>query len=276
MTEVFDETQYTEELKTVFSKIAIAGYGPVGKAHVGVMQPHCQIVISDPAYTEYKDEIPNDVDGIIICASTPSNRLDGSCDYSNVYDIISKADEKIPILIKSTISLEAWYIFKEDFPNHEITYSPEFLVAATATEDFKNTEHLFFGGGCYEMWAELFQKVFSYRYNKEFDWSYRAPMTLILGKYMRNSFLATKVAFFNQVYDLCGAYGIDYRAAVDVIASDPRIGYSHTKVTEERGFGGHCFPKDTKAIIKSARKVGVDLSLIKEAIIYNDKIRKTI
>ena len=264
MTEVFDETQYTEELK-----IAIAGYGPVGRAHVVVMRPHCQIIISDPAYTDYKNEIPDDVDGIIICASTPS-KPGGDCDYSNVYNIISKANEKIPILIKSTISLEGWYVFKEDFPNHEITYSPEFLVAATATEDFKNTEHLFFGGGRREMWAGLFQKVFG----QIFDWSYREPTTLILGKYMRNSFLATKVAFFNQIYDLCSAYGIDYTSAVSVIASDPRIGHSHTKVTEERGFGGHCFPKDTKAITKSARKVGVELSLIEEASYYNGKIRR--
>ena len=100
------------------------------------------------------------------------------------------------------------------------------------------------------------------------------PEELILAKNFRNSFLATKVAFFNQIYDLCEQLGVDYNNVSRAVALDDRIGSSHIEVTEERGFGGHCFPKDTSAIVETALKFNVDLSLIAEAIKYNNKIRK--
>ena len=59
------------------------------------------------------------------------------------------------------------------------------------------------------------------------------------------------------------------------ICEDPRIGHSHTKVTKERGFGGHCFPKDTVAILKSADNNNVDLNIIRSAVEYNKQVRKS-
>jgi UDPglucose 6-dehydrogenase len=97
---------------------------------------------------------------------------------------------------------------------------------------------------------------------------------LILAKYFRNSFLATKVTFFNQMYDLCNAIGVNYSVVSHLVSVDNRIGRSHTSVTKERGFGGHCFPKDTAAIIKTAELSGIDLGLIKSSIEYNNRIRK--
>jgi UDPglucose 6-dehydrogenase len=58
-----------------------------------------------------------------------------------------------------------------------------------------------------------------------------------------------------------------------VLGNDSRIGHSHTFVTEARGFGGHCFPKDTSAIIKTSEMFSVDLSILKSAVEYNKKIR---
>jgi len=97
---------------------------------------------------------------------------------------------------------------------------------------------------------------------------------LILAKYARNSFLALKVAFFNQMYDLCDALDIEYAAVAHYTTMDPRIGDSHSFITEERGYGGHCFPKDTAALIRTAARENVDLSILKEASIYNAKIRR--
>jgi len=76
------------------------------------------------------------------------------------------------------------------------------------------------------------------------------------------------------VYDLCESTGVDYAAVKHMIAEDSRIGHSHTEVTEARGYGGHCFPKDTAAIVHTGDLAGVDLSLIKQAADYNHKIRK--
>jgi UDPglucose 6-dehydrogenase len=103
---------------------------------------------------------------------------------------------------------------------------------------------------------------------------YNKAEELILVKYFRNSFLANKVAFFNQVYDLCKATGVDYDKVAEGVGKDRRIGSSHTEVTEERGFGGHCFPKDIQAIIYTAKQNGVDLTLLQEALEYNKKVRK--
>lgn len=249
--------------------ITIAGYGFVGRAHAEVMQHQHLITISDPAFAEYKQGIPSDTTALVICVSTPPHDT-GACNVNNVYDVISKTPSDVPILIKSTISLEGWNTIREHFPHHSLTFSPEFLVAKTATEDFRNTKNLYFGGDDVVFWANVFQTVFM-----DLEWSTASVESLILGKYMRNSFLATKVIFFNQLYDLCQAYGIDYEQAAAVVGTDPRIGMSHTTITQERGFGGHCFPKDTSAIVKTAQRNNVELSIIEQAIKYNNAVRTT-
>ena len=66
---------------------------------------------------------------------------------------------------------------------------------------------------------------------------------------------------------------MDFERIRKSIALDKRIGTSHTQVTKERGFGGHCFPKDIKAIKQSALYYGIDLSIIKEILNYNNKVR---
>jgi len=247
--------------------ITIAGYGFVGQAHHAVLKNYHRITIVDPAFPEYSHPMPKDTDALIVCVSTPPHES-GECNVNNVYDVISNTRSDMPILIKSTISLEGWDVIRTKFPKHSLTFSPEFLVAKTATEDFKNTSHLYFGGDDTQFWHSAFAKVF-----KDFTSTATSVESLILGKYMRNSFLATKVAFFNQVYDLCAANNLNYDEVVAVVGADPRIGMSHTSVTLERGFAGHCFPKDTSAIVKTAQRNDVELSLIQEAIAYNNRIR---
>ena len=124
------------------------------------------------------------------------------------------------------------------------------------------------GGGYYDFWIRCFDQC------KKLTYAIKEPEELILAKYFRNSFLATKVAFFNQIYDLCKTTNIDYDEVRGLVAMDERIGSSHTKITEERGFGGYCFPKDTKAIIATSDLALYDLSILVEAIRYNDSIRK--
>jgi len=75
------------------------------------------------------------------------------------------------------------------------------------------------------------------------------------------------------VFDLCTALNIEYECVRKAITDDPRIGDSHSYITEERGFGGHCFPKDVQALLKTAEEQGIELSLIKEALEYNNKVR---
>jgi len=246
-------------------KIGIAGYGFVGKAHEGVLKDYHDLIIYDPALGHYGDL--RHADAIIVCVSTPQGSH-GGCHMDNVYCIIED-NPNVPILIKSTISVEGWETLIDAFPHTSITFSPEFLRAASALEDFKNNNTILLGGGNTGFWADIFVTAMG-----KIDIDIAKPKELILTKYARNSFLALKVAYFNQMYDLCKKLGIDYEQVRRYTILDNRIDESHTTITEERGFGGHCFPKDVNALIKTAERDNVDLSILKNAVEYNRNIRK--
>jgi UDPglucose 6-dehydrogenase len=243
-------------------KITIAGYGFVGKAHHELLKDKHDITIVDPAWPEYKKSIPQDTEAVIVCVSTPPN-AGGGCKMDNVYEVI-EASPDVPILIKSTISVEGWQMLVDTFPNRMLNFSPEFLRAASAVEDLQNMDLMLIGGTSCNFWAKVF----------DVNVEVADPKELILAKYARNSFLALKVAFFNQMYDLCDKLDIEYAAVAHYTTMDPRIGDSHSFISEERGFGGHCFPKDVSALIRTAQRDNVELSLLQEALEYNKRIRK--
>jgi UDPglucose 6-dehydrogenase len=173
-------------------------------------------------------------------------------------------------MIKSTISLEGWDQLAEKFPNHQITFSPEFLRAATADADVKNTTHVFLAGGNTDYWRDFYSFAFP-----EAKITICLPQEAIAIKYFRNSFLATKCSFFNEVYDFCQAIGLDYNNVRYGIAADSRIGDSHTFIEPlARGWGGYCFPKDTSALLKMAENNNVNLNTLDAAVKSNDIIRK--
>jgi UDPglucose 6-dehydrogenase len=275
---VFDGTAFS--LDKVFficlnssMNITIAGYGFVGKAYASLLESSYNITIVDPGYPEHDIPIPKDTDAIIICVATPQD-ADGSCNMSNVFNVLENTPN-VPILIKSTISLGGWQGIANCFivgvrEVLDITFSPEFLRAETAHKDLMELEELYLGGSNVAFWTDIFKKC----YQSEINVLTMSVKELILIKYFRNAFLATKVNFFNQVYDLCEAAHINYDNVALGIGMDTRIGNSHTKVNTERGFGGHCFPKDTLAIVNTAKSLDVSLSLINESINYNKVIRK--
>ena len=241
-------------------KILIAGYGFVGKAHHELLKDNHEIIIHDPALG-YNAEMQQ-ADAIIVCVATPQ-REDGSCEMANVFAVIDLAPD-VPVLIKSTISVEGWDMLVDAFPNRMLNFSPEFLRAASAVEDLQNMKLMLVGGTSCSFWRDVF------RVNVEIA----DARELILAKYARNSFLALKVAFFNQMYDLCNALDIEYDAVAHYTTMDPRIGDSHSFISDERGFGGHCFPKDTSALIRTAQRENIEMSILQEAIEYNKKVRK--
>ena len=241
-------------------RILIAGYGFVGRAHYEVLKFKHDVVINDPAlgYTNSYD----DVDAVIVCVSTPP-RPDGSCHMDNVFEVIEAAPD-VPVLIKSTISVEGWDMLVDAFADRKLAFSPEFLRADSAVEDLSNMDLMLIGGTSNSFWRDVF----------DVNIEIADPRELIIAKYARNSFLALKVAFFNQMYDLCDALDVEYSAVAHYTTIDERIGDSHSFISEERGFGGHCFPKDVNAIIKTGQRNNVDLSILKTAIEYNKAIRK--
>ena len=231
----------------------------VGKAHHELLKEQHDIEIYDPALGYKHLKTP---DAVIVCVSTPP-RKDGACEMKNVFDVIETTPD-VPILIKSTISVEGWDMLVDAFPNRMLNFSPEFLRAASAVEDLQNTDSIV-GGSDPSFWGKVFNLPVEIAEARE----------LILAKYARNSFLALKVAFFNQMYDLCDALDVEYSAVAHYTTMDERIGDSHSFITEERGFGGHCFPKDINALVKTAQRNNVELSILKETVEYNRRIRKS-
>ncbi len=248
-------------------KIGIAGYGYVGQAHEHILKEYYDIIVSDPAKGHYGDL--RHADAIIICVATPQKEISGHCDVNNVCDVIDDAKNiDVPILIKSTISPEGWRLIKDTCNNKNITFSPEFLRAETWKEDAVNQKDYYFGGADCNFWSDIFLKA---RGNINIDIA--QPEELILAKQLRNSYLALKVTFFNQVYDYCEREEIDFESVRKLVTNDKRIGDSHSHVTEKRGFGGHCFPKDILATLRSSQTAGAGMSLLEEAIEYNNKVR---
>ena len=95
--------------------------------------------------------------------------------------------------------------------------------------------------------------------------------TAELAKYMENCYLATKVTFCNEFYDIANAFGVDYNQLRETWLLDPRIGRSHTFVYENaRGFGGNCLPKDISAIVYQAEQLGVNCGLLNNVIRRNN------
>ena len=247
-------------------KLGIAGYGFVGQAHELIFKKSHEIIISDPAKSEYGNL--KHADAIIICVSTPS-ASNGTCDVSNVCSVITEAPD-VPILIKSTISPEGWKLITDTFKNKNITFSPEFLRAAHWQEDALNKKDFYFGGDSVGFWSDLFLAALG-----RINITPAEPEELILMKQLRNSYLALKVTFFNQVYDYCKGEGLNFDNVRKLVTADERIGDSHSFVTKERGFGGHCLPKDTLATVRSSvSSANTRMTLLEESLNYNNSIQK--
>lgn len=245
-------------------KIGIAGYGYVGQAHELILKEYHDIIISDPAKGHHGDL--SHADAIIICVSTPSN-ANGYCDVNNIGDVID-AGPNVPYLIKSTMSCEGWKLINDCCKNKDLTYSPEFLRAKHWQQDAIQQQHVYLGGSSTQFWSDILLNALGNINTSVFD-----AQELIAAKQLRNSFLALKVTYFNQVFDFCKSQDINFESVRKIITDDNRINESHSFVTDERGFGGHCFPKDTLATLRSSQVAGAEMSLLHEAIEYNNKVK---
>lgn len=256
-------------------KIIIAGYGFVGKAVANALKSENQVIVQDPKYTDYKMIDHLDADGLIICVGTPSLK-NGGCDASQICEVLDDVPIFMPVLVKSTVTPEVVQVLSEIYPDHSITYSPEFLRAVSADDDFINQRHMVLGGEDPEcFWQDLFTPVLP-KCKIYFNCS---AVEASVVKYTVNAFLATKVAFFNSIYDLCEKSGADFTVVRQLVGADSRIGNGHTQVPGadgERGFGGHCFPKDTEALLHYAQSIDVNLAVLNSAVESNKTVRKSL
>lgn len=123
-------------------------------------------------------------------------------------------------------------------------------------------------------WHEIFKVVLP----KLKDVRFMTAEQAAFAKYFLNCFLATKVTFFNQAFEIfkaCG--GEDFDVVIDGLCLDPRVGHSHTQVPGpdgQFGYGGHCFPKDMAALLSAGELWGANVDFLKATIDANDTYRK--
>jgi UDPglucose 6-dehydrogenase len=256
-------------------KIGIVGCGFVGSAIKNAYDvAGIETVVRDPnlGYDISYDELKK-TDTIFVCVPSPKLET-GECDTSILCQVMADlADYDKPIVSKVTAPPNVYRDLFDKYKN--FIYSPEFLVAATAKEDYISSKFLILGGD-EEVCATVKPLVcvalpeVTEVYNCKIE---EASMI----KYTINTFLATKVVFMNQLYQLLQFQDIDYDAVVKGVMFDERFGRSHTQVPGtdgQYGFGGACFPKDTDALAYFARNIACSpLTVLEEAININNQIR---
>ena len=247
--------------------LLIVGFGIVGQAVYAGLKDSNNIDIVD---IEPNDNIEKyHYDGIILCLPTPQGPT-GECDDMLVEQYIRTIRAQDPdasILIKSTISIELVDLLEDD---KHITYNPEFLTESDSIEEFQNQSFVIFGGHECRCWYEIFQNSGIYIGSVKFT----DMRTAAYAKYSINSFLATKVIFFNELNLMFGQEGFD--ELTQIISMDDRIGKSHMMVPgpdKQYGFGGMCFPKDTEAFTVSAKRLKTPLTLLEKTIEINKELR---
>ena len=263
--------------------IGIIGYGIVGQALAyGFSRPEIKSAYTISFYDKYKkslalESVVRKSEFIFICLPTPMKSDESGIDLSiiekTIKKIVSRSNntDKI-IVIKSTVIPGTTAFFEKKYPKTKFCFNPEFLTEANYLEDFVNADRTIVGannGLVSRRVITLFKQRFPHMKVFQTD-----PTTAEMVKYMANSYLATKVIFANQMFDLCQKLGITYEEVKSMVVADHRIFDSHMDITSERGFGGKCFPKDTVALIGLAKSLGVNLDLLSTAWKINKKIRK--
>ena len=244
-------------------KIGIIGQGFVGSAIREGLSPFYECLTYDLDSEKCSNthaEVVNNSDIIFLCVPTPM-RKSGACDTRILESVIREVEKTVsqncdPILvIKSTVPPGTTDRMSE-VTRLSVCFSPEFLTEANSVEDFKNQTRIIIGG------PRPATSIVKQMFRKPFD---KIPIvktgtkTAEMVKYFTNCFLASKVTFANEMYEICFRNDVDFDKVTEYALHDERIGTTHLTVPGpdgDRGFGGHCFPKDLSAMIDFSKKSG--------------------
>ena len=203
---------------------------------------------------------------------------DGAADTSIVESVLEElsllSGDRIAV-VKSTVppgSTDSW---NQKFSNTglRVVFNPEFLTERSALDDMRNQNKIIIGG---EMpYINRVKQVFRMAF-PDVPIIKTTAKTAEMVKYIINNFFTVKVAFANEMYQICEALGVDYDKVIEYATYDRRMEKTHLNVPGPDGhfgYGGHCFPKDINAMIKVAESLGVDAKMLKSAWEKNLEIR---
>ncbi|MBX9747651.1 MAG: UDP-glucose/GDP-mannose dehydrogenase family protein [Hyphomonadaceae bacterium] len=217
-----------------------------------------------------------DADAIFIAVGTPSRRGDGHADLSYVYaaaeEIAGLMNGYTVVVTKSTVPVgtgdEVEAIIKKANPSADfaVVSNPEFLREGAAINDFKRPDRVVVGTND-ERAREVMRSLYRPLSLNETPMVFTERRTSELIKYAANGFLAMKITFINEIADLCEAVGANVQEVAKGIGLDNRIGRKFLNAGP--GYGGSCFPKDTLALMKTARDNHAPIELIEATVRVN-------
>jgi len=261
-------------------KIGIVGQGYVGTAIKVGFEPYYELETYDK-YDESKTtcdlkQLVWGCEVIFVCVPTPMNE-DGSCHTDIVESVIKEintyANGLQIVVIKSTVPPGTTDMLDKKYDGVNVIFNPEFLTEANFVEDFKNQDRIILGGvrkGTNKL-RQIYSKVFPTAHIIK-----TGSKTAEMVKYMTNSYLATKVSFANEIYQICQKIDIDYDKVVEYATLDERLGKTHLSVPGpdgDLGFGGHCFPKDLSAMLKLTELLNTTNNVLSATEKTNQEVR---
>ena len=233
------------------------------------------------------EELFKKTDIIFVCVPTPMKKsgkcdtriVEGVLDEIHRYSIVNDVP-KIAV-VKSTIPPGSTAMWNDKFGRSKfrVVFNPEFLTEANAKRDFLNQNRIVLGGPVEAV--DCVAKVFDEFVENQLtdficDIVRTTSTTAEFVKYVTNCYLAMKVSFSNEIFEMANALGIDYDELMDTATMDHRISRRHTQVPGpdgNPGFGGHCFPKDLRALIYVANNIGVDPIILQAIWDKNEAVR---
>ena len=210
-----------------------------------------------------------------LCVPTPQGE-DGSADLSYLQTAAGEIAEVLPfeaiVVNKSTVPVGSTKVVERvlERPDVKVVSNPEFLREGSAVQDFLKPDRVVVGSD--DQAAAI--KVASLYLGVAAPLIVTDPASAETIKYAANAFLATKISFVNAVAAVCEAVGADVNSVVLGMGYDHRIGKDFLKPGP--GWGGSCFPKDTKALVRIAEDAGYDFNLLRGVVAVNDEQRQRI
>ena len=254
---------------------------------IPIYEPGLQNLVKknkDSGRLSFSNDIDQNIkkaDIVFIAVGTPSRRGDGHADLTYVYEAAEKIAKNLDgytvIVNKSTVPVgtgaEVKNIIKKINPDalFDVVSNPEFLREGNAIEDFMRPDRVVVGIET-EKAKQLMSIIYKPLYLIETPILFTDLNTAELIKYSANAFLAVKISYINQMSDLCEKVGADVHDVAKGIGLDKRIGSKF--LHPGPGYGGSCFPKDTLALVQTAKEYDSNLSIVETVVQYN-KQRKS-
>jgi UDPglucose 6-dehydrogenase len=254
---------------------------------IPIFEPGLERLVRDNAKSGRLDfdtdltEPVREADAVFIAVGTPSRRGDGHADLSYVYaasrEIAAALNQFTVVITKSTVPVgtgdEVERIIRETNPAADVAVAsnPEFLREGAAIRDFKLPDRIVVGTDD-ERARKVISEIYRPLYLNQAPLMFTGRRTAELIKYAANAFLATKITFINEIADLAEKVGADVQEIARGIGLDNRIGSKFLHAGP--GFGGSCFPKDTRALIKTAQDYDAPVRIVETVLAVNENRKR--